>query len=71
MKRVEICIRDESGEVISTRELELDTGTGRFDEIEEAIERFRQRAMKELTGDLLEQEQARFIEQEKKTDATD
>ena len=66
MKQVEICVRDESGEVISTQELELDTGTGRFDEIEEAIEQFRQHALKELTRELFEQEQGRFIEAVKK-----
>jgi hypothetical protein len=71
MKRIEICVRDESGEVISDQELPLDIGSGRFDEIEQAVERFRQRALKGLEGDLLKQEQARFVEQAKKGGATD
>ena len=67
MKRVEIRVRNEAGEVISERELELDVGLGRFDEIEDAIEQLRQRALKEVTGDLVQHEQNRFIEQVKKT----
>jgi hypothetical protein len=71
MKRIEIRVRDESGEVISAQELALDIGSGRYDEIEQAVERFRHRALKRLEGDLLNQEQARFVEQAKKGGATD
>jgi len=71
MKRIEIRVRDESGEVISDQELPLEIGSGRFDEIEQAVERFRQSALKRLEGDLLRQEQACFVEQAKKGGATD
>lgn len=62
MKHVEIRVRDEAGEVISEQALELDIGTGRFAEIEQAVERVRREALKRLEGDLLEREQARFVE---------
>jgi hypothetical protein len=71
MKRIEICVRDESGEVISDQELPLDIGSGRFDEIEQAVERFRRGALKQLEADLFKQEQACFIAQAKKGGATD
>lgn len=71
MKHVEIRVRDEAGEVISERRLELDIGTGRFAEIEQAVERMRRQALKRLEGDLLEREQARFIETVQKRGAGD
>lgn len=70
MKRVEIRVRDESGQLISEREWPLEIGSGRFDEIEQAVEQFRQKALKQLEGDLLKQEQERFVEQEKKEGIT-
>ncbi len=61
-RAVEIRVRDETGEVISEQALELDIGTGRFTEIEQAVERMRRQALKRLEAELLEREQARFIE---------
>lgn len=71
MKQVEIRVRDELGEVISEQALALDIGSGRFDEIEQAVEGMRQQALKKLEGDLLQREQARFIEAAKKGGAID
>ena len=71
MKQVEIRVRDEAGDVISEQSLVLDIGSGRFDEIEQAVEALRQQAVKKLEGDLLEREQAQFIEAAQKGGATD
>ena len=71
MNRVEIRIRNDAGDLISDREYDLDMGSGRFDEIEDALEQLRQQALKELAGDLCEQAQSEFIEQVKKTAPTD
>ena len=38
MKRVEVRIRDEGGEVISEQQVELDTRGGRFVDIERGVE---------------------------------
>lgn len=70
MKRVEIRVHDEAGEVVSEQELALDIGSGRFDEIEQAIERMRHQALKKREGDLLEREQAQFIEVAQKGGST-
>ena len=70
MKRVEIRVREESGEIVSEQELELEIGAGSFDEIERALERLREQGFKRLEVDLLEREQARFVEAIKKGDAT-
>ncbi len=71
MKRVEIRVREESGEIVSEQELELEIGASGFDEIERALERLREQGFKRLEVDLLEQEQARFVEAIKKGGATD
>lgn len=70
MKRVEIRVRDESDEIVSEQELELDIGSGSFDAIEQALERLRWQGFKRLEADLLEREQARFVEAVKKGGAT-
>jgi hypothetical protein len=70
MKRVEIRVRDESGEVISEQELPLEIGLGRFDEIERAVEGLRQGALPRLEGDLLAREQAKFVEAVQKKGST-
>jgi hypothetical protein len=70
MKRVEIRVRDEAGEVVSEQELTLDIGSGRFHEIEQAIEGMRHPALKKIEGDLLEREQAQFIEAVQKGGST-
>jgi 23S rRNA maturation-related 3'-5' exoribonuclease YhaM len=70
MKRVEIRVHDEAGEVVSEQELALDIGSGCFDEIEQAIERMRHQALKKIEGDLLEREQAQFIEVTQKGGST-
>lgn len=71
MKRIELRVRDEAGEVISEQELSLDIGSGRFYEIEQALERMRHRALAKIEGDLLAREQAQFVEAAKKGGATD
>jgi hypothetical protein len=40
----------------------MSIGSGRFDEIEQAIERMRHQALKQVEADLLEREQAQFVE---------
>ncbi len=70
MKRVEIRVRDESGEIISEQELEPEIGAGGFDEIERAVERVRGQGLKRMEADLLKQEQAQFVEALKKGGAT-
>lgn len=70
MKRVEIRVRDELGEIISEQELDLEIGAGSFDEIERAVERVRGQGLKRMEADLLEQEQAQFVEALKKGGAT-
>jgi hypothetical protein len=42
MKRIEIRVRDEAGAEVSEQELSLEIGSGRFHEIEQAIEQMRQ-----------------------------
>jgi hypothetical protein len=42
MKRIEIRVRDEAGAEVSEQELALEIGSGRFHEIEQAIEQMRQ-----------------------------
>ena len=59
MKRVEIRVRDETGEIVSEQELGLEIGTGGFDEIEQAVEWLRRQGLKRMEADLLEREQAR------------
>jgi hypothetical protein len=71
MKRVEIRVRDESDEIVSEQELELAISSGSFDAIEQALERLRWQGFKRLEADLLEREQARFIEALKKGGTTD
>ena len=71
MKRVEIRVRDESGKVLSEQELALELGSGRFDEIEQALEGLRRKALKQLEAELFQQEQRRFIEEAKKGGVTD
>jgi hypothetical protein len=71
MKRVEIRVREESGEIVSEQELELEIGAGSFDEIERSVERLREQGLKRLEVDLLERDQARFVEAIKKGGATD
>ncbi len=72
MKRVEIRVRDELGEIISEQELELELeiGAGSFDEIERAVEWVRGQGLKRMEADLLKQEQAQFVEALKKGGAT-
>ncbi len=48
MKRIEIRVRDEAGAEVSEQELTPDIGSGRFDEIEQAIERMRHQALKKI-----------------------
>ncbi len=66
MKRVEVRIRDEGGEVISEQQVELDTRGGRFVDIERGVEALKHQLLPQLEHDLLEREQARFVEAAKK-----
>jgi hypothetical protein len=67
MKRVEICVQDEAGQVISMQEWPLEVGSGRFEEIEQAVEALRRVMLPKLEADLLGHEQAQFVQALKKT----
>jgi hypothetical protein len=67
MKRVEILVRDEAGEVISERTCALEVGSGQFHEIEQAVEGLKREALPQLEGDVLRHEQARWVAEVKKT----
>ena len=71
VKQVEIRVRDEAGNVISEQTLELDIGSGRFDDIEQAVEAMKGKALPRLEGDLLAEEQSQFVEAAKKKGTTD
>jgi hypothetical protein len=71
MKRVEVRVRDEGGKVISVQHLELDTGRGRFVDIERGVETLKHQFLAPLEGDLLEREQGRFVEVAKKGEPID
>jgi uncharacterized protein with ACT and thioredoxin-like domain len=67
MKRVEILVRDEAGEVISEQTFALEIGSGQFHEIEQAVEALKRAALPQLEGDVLRHEQARWVAEVKKT----
>lgn len=67
MASIEIILRDEQGHVLSQKQChELDLGGGSFDEIEAAVEAFKQEALPELERTLLEHEQTKFSKALKK-----
>ena len=71
MKRIELRIRDESGQLVSEQSYELEIGGGSFAEIEQAVEAFKARALGRVEGELLKQEQKRFTETVKKKGSID
>lgn len=67
MKRVEILVRDEAGDVISEQTVALKVGSGQFHEIEQAVEALKREVLPQLEGDVLRHEQARWVAEIKKT----
>jgi hypothetical protein len=67
MKRVEILVRDEAGEVISEQTFALEVGSGQFHEIEQAVEGLKRAALPQREGDVLRHAQARWVAEVKKT----
>lgn len=70
MKRIEIRVQDEAGQVISVQEWALELGSGRFEEIEQAVEALRRVMLPKLEADLLGHEQAQVVQTLKKTPPT-
>ncbi len=69
MASIEISIKDDFGHVIEEkahREYQLDLGNRTLAEIEEAVDKFKKRALSDIEADLLVVAQKNFIEQQKK-----
>jgi hypothetical protein len=64
--QAEIRLRDETGQVVSEQVVELEVGTGRFEEIERAVEGLKRQALPRLERDLLSRSQEEFVEAIKK-----
>lgn len=69
-RQAEIRLRDETGQVVSEQVVELEVGTGRFEEIERAVEGLKRQALPRLERDLLSRSQEEFVEAIKKTAPT-
>lgn len=70
MAQIEIIIRDDNGTIIQTEKkltYELDLGGEKFTEIERAVELFKQRSNKEITGVFLSAAQSKFVKEKKTT----
>lgn len=66
--RVELVIRDEEGNILSQLDpYPLDLGSQSLDEIEGAVENWRQQVLPDIEADLLSQAQSQFTRQAKKT----
>jgi hypothetical protein len=68
MAQIEIIIRDDNGNIIQTEKklsYELNLGGEKFTEIERAVELFRQRSNKEITGVFLSVAQSKFVKEKK------
>ncbi len=66
MASIEITIRDEQGKIVyQGKPRELALGKQGLDEIEGAVEQWRQAALPEIEAKLLEQAQAQFTEEQK------
>ena len=73
MARIKIIIEDDFGNRIEKeepREYYLNIGKGTLNEIEGAVEEFKNRALSEIEKELLKQEQRRYIAEEKKEENT-
>jgi hypothetical protein len=68
MMHAEIRIRNATGKVVSEHMVELDVGTGRFEEIERAVEGLKRHVLPGVERDLLTRSQAEFVERIKKTE---
>jgi len=69
MARIKITIEDDFGNRIGKEEFKeyyLNIGNGTLDEIEGAVEEFKNRALSEIEKQLLKQEQSKYIAEEKK-----
>jgi hypothetical protein len=59
MVTIEVIIRDEEGEVISQQSKEMELGNGRFEEIERAVERWKQATLPEIEAELLKKNRSK------------
>lgn len=59
MVTVEVIIRDEAGEVISQQIKGLELGDGRFEQIEQAVEVWKQTTLPEMEAELLKKNRER------------
>ena len=69
MAKIKITIEDDFGNIIGEteqREYHLDLGKSRLDEIEAAVDRFKNRALPDIEEELLQAAQKRFVAGEKK-----
>lgn len=61
MAKIKLILLDDAGKVLQEREQKVEIGKGSFSEIEQGVEDYQQKEMKELTKLLLEEEQKKFI----------
>lgn len=61
MAKIELRILDDNGKLLEKRVQEISIGNGSLSEIEQAVQKYEQSEMKQITRRLLEEEQAKFI----------
>ena len=66
MAKIKLVLLDDEGKILQERVQKVELGGGSFNEIEQAVEDYQQKEMKELTKILLEEEQKKFISTTKK-----
>jgi hypothetical protein len=60
MPRIEIVIKDDDGNVVSTQQHELNVQSGSFHDVEGAVEEWRKRVLPGIELDILRQQQERL-----------
>ena len=68
MATIEIIIRDDDGNVISSserRKYQLNLGNSSFNDLEGAVESFKKAALPDISADLLKETQAHFIKKKR------
>ncbi len=69
MATVEIIIRDDDGSIINSserRKYQLNLRNNSFNDIERAVESFKNRALPNITADLLNEVQTNFVKKKKR-----
>lgn len=69
MATVEIIIRDDDGSIINSserRKYDLNLRNNSFNDIERAVESFKNRALPDITADLLNEVQTNFVKKKKR-----